>query len=289
MELILQPTAEAASLLAAGMFRALIRRKPDAVLGLATGGTPLPLYRELIRMHREEGLDFSRVTTFNLDEYIGLAPEHPRSYHAFMHGNFFRHVNIPEDHIHLPDGLTEDVEAFCADYEARIAAAGGIDLQLLGLGTDGHIGFNEPGSSLASRTRIKTLTPQTLSDNNRFFAEGETQPHHVITMGIGTILDSRRIVVLAFGARKAAAAAAAAEGPITASVPASALQFHPQTTLFLDESAAVRLTRADYYRWVYAQKPEWQRRRHQTGGERDVSGKPGAARPGLIVKDGGLR
>jgi len=259
MELILQPTAEAASLLAARLIRKQIETKPDSVLGLATGSTPLPLYRELLRMHREEGLDFSRVTTFNLDEYIGLAPGHPRSYHAFMHENFFRHVNIPEDQIHLPDGLTPDVEAFCADYEARIAAAGGIDLQLLGIGTDGHIGFNEPGSSLASRTRIKTLTPQTLSDNARFFAEGETQPHHVITMGIGTILDSRRIVLLACGANKANAVAAAAEGPITASVPASALQFHPKIHLFLDEAAGVRLARADYYRWVYEQKPDWQR------------------------------
>ena len=258
MELILKPDSETASRLAARMIRKQIEAKPNAVLGLATGGTPLPLYRELIRMHREEGLDFSRVTTFNLDEYIGLAPDHPRSYHAFMHENFFRHVNIPGSQIHLPDGLTGDVEAFCADYEARITAAGGIDLQLLGIGTDGHIGFNEPGSSLASRTRIKTLTPQTLSDNARFFAEGETQPHHVITMGIGTILDSRRILLLAFGANKAGAVAAAAEGPITASVPASALQFHPKTHLFLDEPAAARLTRADYYRWVYTQKPAWQ-------------------------------
>jgi len=259
MELILQPAADTASLLAARLIRQQIGRKPDSVLGLATGSTPLPLYRELVRMHKEDGLDFSRVTTFNLDEYIGLPPGHPRSYHAFMHEHFFRHVNVPAERIHIPDGLTGNVEAFCADYEDRIARAGGIDIQLLGIGTDGHIGFNEPGSSLASRTRIKTLTPQTLSDNARFFAEGETQPHHVITMGIGTILDSRRILLLAFGANKAAAVAAAAEGPITASVPASALQFHPKTHLFLDEPAATRLLRADYYRWVYEQKPDWQR------------------------------
>ncbi len=259
MELILQPTSEAASLLAARHIRKQIEGKPGSVLGLATGSTPLLLYRELVRMHKEEGLDFSRVTTFNLDEYIGLAPEHPRSYHAFMHENFFRHVNIPAERIHLPDGLTPDVEAFCADYEARIASVGGIDLQLLGIGGDGHIGFNEPGSSLASRTRIKTLTQRTLSDNARFFASGETQPHHVITMGIGTILDSRRILLLAFGANKADAVAAAAEGPITASVPASALQFHPKTHLYLDEAAATRLQRAAYYRWVYEQKPDWQR------------------------------
>lgn len=259
MEIIVQSDAETAGKLAARMIRRQIETKPDSVLGLATGGTPLPLYRELIRMHKEEGLDFSRVTTFNLDEYIGLAPEHPRSYHAFMHETFFRHVNISADSIHIPDGLTRDVEALCADYESRILAAGGIDLQVLGIGTDGHIGFNEPGSSLASRTRIKTLTPQTLSDNARFFEEGEIQPHHVITMGIGTILDSRRILLLAFGANKAEAVAAAAEGPITASVPASALQLHPKAHLFLDEPAAEKLTRADYYRWVYDQKPGWQK------------------------------
>ena len=258
MELIIQSDPETVSKLAACMIRKQVEEKPDCVLGLATGSTPLPLYRELIRMHQEEGLDFSRVTTFNLDEYIGLAPEHPRSYSAFMHGNFFRHINLPAKQIHIPDGLTDDVEAFCADYENRIAAAGGIDLQLLGIGTDGHIGFNEPGSSLASRTRIKTLTPQTLSDNARFFNDGEIQPHHVITMGIGTILDSRRILLLAFGANKAEAVAAAAEGPLTASVPASALQLHPKTHILLDESAAAQLVRADYYRWVYAQKPAWQ-------------------------------
>jgi glucosamine-6-phosphate deaminase len=259
MELILQPTPEAASHLAARHIRNQIEGKPASVLGLATGSTPLLLYRELVRMHREEGLDFRRVTTFNLDEYIGLAPEHPRSYHAFMHEHFFQHVNIPATQIHIPDGLTPDVEGFCRDYEARIASVGGIDLQLLGIGSDGHIGFNEPGSSLASRTRIKTLTQRTLSDNARFFAEGETQPHHVITMGIGSILDSRRILLLAFGANKADAVAAAAEGPITASVPASALQFHAKTHLYLDEAAATRLQRADYYRWVYEQKPAWQR------------------------------
>jgi glucosamine-6-phosphate deaminase len=255
MELILQPTAHDASLRAARMIQHQVQTKPDSVLGLATGSTPLTLYRELIRMHREEGLDFSRVTTFNLDEYLGLGPDHPHSYHAFMQEHLFQHLNIPADQIHLPDGLTKDVGTFCAEYEACIATAGGIDLQILGIGTDGHIGFNEPSSSLASRTRIKTLTPQTLSDNARFFAKGEIQPHHVITMGIGTILDSRRILLLAFGSQKADAVAAAAEGPITASVPASALQLHPRVHLFLDEPAATRLQRADYYRWVYDQKP----------------------------------
>ena len=258
MEIIQQPDAETASKITARIIRRQIETKPESVLGLATGSTPLPLYRELVRLHQEEDLDFSRVSTFNLDEYIGLAPGHPRSYHAFMHEHFFRHVNLPESRIHIPDGLTADVEAFCTDYEARIAAAGGIDIQLLGIGTDGHIGFNEPGSSLASRTRIKTLTQRTLSDNARFFKDGETQPHHVITMGIGTILDSRRILLLAFGDNKADAVAAAAEGPVTASVPASALQLHPKTHLFLDTPSASRLARADYYQWVYEHKPDWQ-------------------------------
>ena len=255
MEIIIQPTPEAATAIAARLIARLLKEKPDAVLGLATGSTPLPLYRALVDMQ----LDWSRVRTFNLDEYLGLAPEHPQSYHHFMWENLFRHVNIRPENVHIPDGLAADVPAFCADYEARIRAVGGIDLQLLGIGSDGHIGFNEPSSSLASRTRIKTLTQRTRADNARFFASADEVPSHVITMGIGTIMEARTNLLLAFGALKAQALAEAAEGPVTAMNPASALQLHPDTRVCLDEAAATQLKRADYYRWVFANKPQWQR------------------------------
>ncbi len=259
MEIIIQSNPEAASAVAARIIARLVREKPDAVLGLATGGTPLLLYRELVRLHREGGLDFRKVTTFNLDEYIGLLPEQPQSYHSFMRENLFRHINLPERNAHIPDGLAKDIPAFCARYEARIRAAGGIDLQVLGIGTDGHIGFNEPASSLASRTRIKTLTAQTRKDNARFFGSEKKVPHHVITMGIGTIMEARQCLVLAFGLGKARAIAGAVEGPITAMNPASVLQMHPVVKVCLDEPAASRLKRAEYYRWVYDHKPAWQR------------------------------
>lgn len=258
MEIIIQPTPDEASLVAARLASRLIRSKPNAVLGLATGSTPVRLYKELIRMHREEDLDFSQVTTFNLDEYIGLPKDHPQSYVRFMHEQLFAHINIPEENIHIPDGMTPDVKAFCEGYEEKIRKAGGIDLQVLGIGTDGHVGFNEPTSSLASRTRIKTLTEETLEDNARFFENPEDQPHHVITMGIGSIMESRQVILLAFGQQKADAVAASVEGPITSMMPASALQFHAKAHFFLDDPAAGKLTKADYYRWVYDNKPEWQ-------------------------------
>ncbi len=260
MEIVIQPDPTAASRLAARRIARLVREKPEAVLGLATGSTPLALYAELIRMHREEGLDFRRVTTFNLDEYVGLAPSHPSSYHSFMWENLFRHININPDRVFVPSGLVEGakIEEYCRSYEAEIVKAGGIDLQVLGIGGDGHIGFNEPTSSLASRTRIKTLTARTRKDNEAFFETSEAVPHHVITMGIGTIMDAREIALLAFGAGKAAAVAAAVEGPITASCPASILQMHPVSRAFIDEGAAGKLSRQEYYRWVYANKPDWQ-------------------------------
>lgn len=258
MEIIITPDPAAASHLAARRIARLVREKPDAVLGLATGSTPVTLYKELIRMHREDGLDFSRVRTFNLDEYLGLSPDHAASYHRFMEENFFHGVNITRGNIRLPDGLTKDVPAHCAAYEKEIRDAGGIDLQVLGIGSDGHIGFNEHGSSLASRTRIKTLTERTREDNARFFDKAEDVPHHVITMGIGTIMETRSVVLLAFGAGKADAVAGAAEGPITASNPASILQMHPDAKFYLDEPSAGALERADYYKWVFKNKPAWQ-------------------------------
>jgi glucosamine-6-phosphate deaminase len=258
MEIVIQPTAEEASIVAARIVAQLVRRKPDAVLGLATGSTPLRTYAELVRMHREDGLDFSRVTTFNLDEYVGLAADHPQSYRAFMWEHLFRHLNVPRERVHIPNGLAADVPAECAAYEAAIHAAGGIDLQVLGIGTDGHIGFNEPSSSLASRTRIKTLTARTRNDNARFFGSAEAVPVHVVTMGVGTIMDARQVLLLAFGEGKARAVADAVEGPITAMNPATILQMHPVAKCLTDEAAARELKRIEYYRWVYAHKPDWQ-------------------------------
>jgi len=259
MEIIIQPDVPAASRIGARLVARLIRQKPDAVLGLATGRSPIPLYTELARLRREENLDFARVRTFNLDEFIGLPPEHPASYHTFMKTHLFDHINVPPEGIHIPDGLAADVEETCRSYEAEIRACGGIDLQVLGVGSDGHIGFNEPTSSLASRTRIKTLTDRTRRDNSAGFGRPEDVPYHVLTMGIGTIMESRTCLLLAFGRKKAKAVAAAAEGPITAMVPASILQMHPRAVVLLDEEAASELTRTDYYRWVFDHKPDWQK------------------------------
>lgn len=255
MEIIIQPTEAASVDIAARIIARLLREKPDAVLGLATGSTPMQLYRALIGM----SLDWSRVTTFNLDEYVGLNPDSPMSYHHFMWENLFRHVNIRQENVHIPNGMAPDIPAFCAAYEAQIKAAGGIDLQVLGIGTEGHIGFNEPSSSLGSRTRIKTLTPQTRRDNARFFEGEDKVPTHVITMGIGTIMEARQTLLLAFSANKAHAIAQAVEGPISAMNPASILQMHPEAKVCIDAGAASQLTRSDYYRWVYANKPAWQR------------------------------
>jgi glucosamine-6-phosphate deaminase len=254
MEMIIQATAEAATEIAARLIARRLREKPNLVLGLATGSTPLLLYRELVALK----LDWRKVTTFNLDEYIGISPQHPQSYHTFMWENLFRHVNISVKNVHIPDGMAKDIPASCELYEKKIRSAGGIDLQVLGIGTEGHIGFNEPSSSLMSRTRIKTLTPQTIKDNARFFGREDNVPPHVITMGIGTILEARQNVLLAFGSNKAAIIAGAVEGPLTAMNPASALQLHANTKVFLDTPSAAKLQKADYYRWVYDHKPQWQ-------------------------------
>ncbi|MCR4409797.1 MAG: glucosamine-6-phosphate deaminase [Candidatus Saccharicenans sp.] len=259
MEVIIQPDSQQASWLAARLVRKLILEKPRPVLGLATGNTPLQLYKYLVTMHREEGLDFSRVITFNLDEYVGLSPDHPASFHHFMWTNLFSQVNIRPENVHIPNGLAPDIPACCEKYEQEIKAAGGIDLQVLGLGTNGHIGFNEPSSSLSSRTRIKTLTDQTRKNNAVFFGGEENVPYHAITMGIGTILEARTCLLMAFGKKKARAIALAVEGPITASVPASALQLHPRAIILLDREAASELKNQDYYRWVFEHKPEWQK------------------------------
>ncbi len=222
-----------------------LRRKPNLVLGLATGSTPLGLYKELIRMHVDEGLDFSKVTTFNLDEYVGLLPNHEQSYNFFMWKNLFEHLNIPEHSIHIPDGMADDIDGFCEWYEKEIEKAGGIDLQILGIGGNGHIAFNEPGSSLGSRTRVKTLTEKTRKDNARFFGSLAEVPKYAITMGIGTIMDSKEHILLASGAGKTDAIKAAVEGPITSQCPASIIQLHRVTFAILDKEAASKLS-GDY-------------------------------------------
>jgi glucosamine-6-phosphate deaminase len=226
-----------------------MRKKPDLRLGLATGDTQQGMYRELVRMHREERLDFSRLVTFNLDEYIGLPAGHPQSFRSFMQRNLFDHVNIAASQIHIPDvAPRESYDEVCAQYEMEIRTAGGIDLQVVGIGKDGHIGFNEPTSSLASRTRPKTLTQQTIEDNRHNFPPGEEPPAVAITMGIGTILETRQILLLASGAAKARAVALAIEGPVTSSVSASALQMHRDITVLVDRDAAESLQHKDYYR-----------------------------------------
>jgi glucosamine-6-phosphate deaminase len=259
VEVIIVPDARAGGELIAGTMASLLRRKPDAVIGVATGSTPLPVYQALAALVRSGGADVSRARIAQLDEYVGLPAGHPESYRSVVRREVLEPLGIAEDAFLGPDGTAADVTAACADYERALAAAGGVDLQLLGIGTDGHIGFNEPCSSLASRTRIKTLTEQTRADNARFFGGDVDQvPHHVITQGIGTILDARHLVLLATGAGKAEAVAAAVEGPLAAVCPASALQLHPHATVVVDEAAASGLKLADYFRHTWAHKPSWQ-------------------------------
>jgi glucosamine-6-phosphate deaminase len=236
---------------AARIVAGTVRSKPSTTLGLATGGTTLGLYKELVRLHKEQGLDFSHAVTFNLDEYLGLSSEHPQSFRRFMNENLFDHINTKPENIHIPDGtIRGDYERYCASYEDAIRAAGGIDLQILGIGRNGHVGFNEPTSSFGSRTRLKVLTTETLEDNRKSFAADEEMPQCAITMGIGTILEAKKILLLATGAAKAETVAEAIEGPITASVTASCLQLHPDVTFVIDEAAAARLKQRDYYRRV---------------------------------------
>lgn len=250
MRVIVEQDRDGVSRRAAQIVAKLVRRKPRCVLGLATGSTPLGTYAELVRMHREDGLDFSRVVTFNLDEYVGLAATHPQSYRFFMQQNLLDHINIDPRDTHVPDGRALDFEAYCEQYERMIAEEGGIDLQILGIGGDGHIAFNEPGSSLGSRTRLKTLTEETVRDNARFFGSEKDVPRLAITMGVGTILESRQCLLLAAGASKARAIRDTIEGPITAQVTASALQLHRDVIAILDQEAARLLERRDYYREV---------------------------------------
>lgn len=256
MKVLILPDAEAAADRVAGLIAARLRRQPEVVLGLATGGTMESVYARLIRAHQQDGLSFAGATSFNLDEYVGLSPAHPCSYWHYMRHQLFHHVDMDPANAHLPYGDAPDPEAEAARYEAEILAAGDIGLQLLGLGFNGHIGFNEPTSSLASLTRIKTLTQSTRDANARFFDRAEDVPRLAITMGIGTILRAEEVVLLAYGAAKAPVVAAMVEGPVTASCPASALQMHRKVTVVIDQAAAADLRLRDYYELVHPEGGE---------------------------------
>lgn len=254
MDVLIVENAEAVARRGFAYVRRCLNNKPNAVLGLATGGTPLALYALIVDAYENGEFGFDDVRTFNLDEYVGLHPEHSQSYSAYMQRELFGRINVPQSNTHLPVCENpDDVDLVCANYEKQIIAAGGIDLQILGIGENGHIGFNEPASSLASRTRLKTLTRETLDANSRFFDADEEQPAIAITMGIRTILDAREIVLMATGTRKAAAVASAVEGPVSAYCPASALQLHPNVTAIVDREAASELTLTDFYEWTAQQ------------------------------------
>lgn len=259
MEVVIVESPEAGSKLAADAIADLLRAKPAAVLGLATGSTPLGVYDALVDLHENEGLSFAQARGFALDEYVGLPADHPESYREVLRREIVSRVDFAPGAVRSPDGWASDLTAACQDYEQAIRDAGGIDLQILGIGTDGHIGFNEPLSSLASPTRVKTLTQATREDNARFFdGNVDAVPLHVLTQGIGTILRARHLVLLAWGANKADAVAQTVEGPVRAMMPASALQLHPHATIIVDEPAAAGLTQSGYYRYVYDNKPDWQ-------------------------------
>ena len=263
MEVVPLGSAGEIASLAADTVEAVVRRKPAAVLGLATGSTPLPAYQELIRRHEAGvGPSYAAVTCFNLDEYVGLpSPDgglHQQSYRATIARELTDGLGIGPGQVNGPDPSPDGLPTAGERYEALIAAAGGVDVQFLGIGTDGHLAFNEPGSSLASRTRIKTLTEQTRKDNARFFGSPDEVPTHVLTQGLGTILQARHLLLIVTGESKADAVAAAVEGPVTASCPASVLQLHPHATVLLDLPAASRLERLAYYSEVYEAKPPWQ-------------------------------
>jgi glucosamine-6-phosphate deaminase len=240
---------------AADRVAALVRRRPDAVLGLATGSSPLGAYAELARRVAAGELDLSSVRGFALDEYVRIPADHPQSYAAVLDREVTRPLGLEPCAVRVPDGCAADLAAAAEEYERAIAAAGGVDLQLLGIGANGHIGFNEPTSSFASRTRVKTLAPRTRADNARFFGSPDDVPVHCLTQGLGTILEARELLLVAQGRDKAAAVAAAVEGPVSSMCPGSALQLHPRATVVVDAAAAGRLQLVDYYRWTWENKP----------------------------------
>ncbi len=256
MEILIRPSAAEVAVTAADTLSAHIRR--GAVLGLATGSTPVATYRELAARYRAGGLSFAGCRAFLLDEYIGLAPDHEQSYHRTIREEFTDHIDIDGAAVHSPEGMDPRPWEAADRYERAIIDAGGIDVQLLGIGTNGHIGFNEPASSLSSTTRIETLHPQTVVDNSRFFDSADEVPTHALTQGLATILRSRHAVLLATGEVKADAVRKLVEGPLTSAVPASVLQMHPRATIIVDEAAASLLAEVDYYRYIDENRPAWQ-------------------------------
>lgn len=258
MQVIIQPDRDSASELASEIIAERVRNFPNSVLGLATGRTMERLYARLVEKHCSNGLDFSLIATFNLDEYIGLPPEDKNSYRYYMHKHLFDHVNIDPRNTHLPLGTAPDLEKECHIYEEKIQDLGGIDLQLLGLGKSGHIGFNEPLSALKSRTRTKALTPVTIAQNSPLFSNPERMPKRAITMGVGTILDAGQIILLVTGESKASVLVKAVEGPVTSMISASALQLHENCVVIVDEAAGRLLLEKEYYYWIFANEPEWE-------------------------------
>ena len=252
MEIIIQTSNHQIATIAAERISDALKKKPNLVLGLATGSTPIALYRILVQKHINKELDFSKVITFNLDEYIGIPCHHPQSYHTFMAKHFFNHVNIPKENQHIPLNSMGDYDSYCVQYEQKIKESGGIDIQILGIGTDGHIAFNEAGSSLSSRTRPVTLSESTLMANAiHFNSDKSAVPEMAITMGVGTIMEAKQCILLASGKSKSVAIVNAVEGPITSSVPASVLQMHPNTSFIIDEDAACELKEIEYYNRCY--------------------------------------
>lgn len=241
MRIVVTKSYEEMSAVAARILAGQVYVKPDTVLGLATGSTPEGLYKELIRRHNEDGLDFSEVISFNLDEYMGIPETNDQSYHYFMDDKLFNHINVKRDNIHVPNGNPQDVEAECEAYEAAIAAKGGIDLQILGIGNNAHIGFNEPDSNFSAATHKVKLADGTIAANARFFASIDEVPKFAVSMGIGTIMKSKKIILMASGKNKAQAIFNTVHGPIAPEVPASILQLHPDVVVIVDEEAAALL------------------------------------------------
>ncbi|GAA2112124.1 glucosamine-6-phosphate deaminase [Microlunatus panaciterrae] len=259
MQVVIAESTTQVGLLAARKVAQVIRRRADAVIGLATGSSPLAIYAELARQVAEGELDCSTLRAFALDEYVGLPPGHPESYRQVIQREVVEPLRLTPGLVHVPDGSAADVAAACTAYEQKLAQTGPVDIQILGIGSNGHIGFNEPTSSFASRTRIKTLAPKTRADNARFFSSLDEVPIHCLTQGLATILDARELVLVAQGAKKAEAVAKMVEGPVTSMCPGSALQFHPNATVIIDADAASRLTLTEYYRYSYDNLPDWQR------------------------------
>ena len=257
MEVVIVPSAADVAELAAGIITRVVATIESPVIGLSTGTSPLATYQRLIELHRSDNLSFAAARAVTLDDYVGLPDGHPESYRAVIRRELIDHVDLPTERLHSPDVQAADIAESCDRFDRRVVELG-VDVQLLGIGADGHIGFNEPGSSLASRTRIKTLTEQTRSDNARFFGSVDDVPRHVVTQGLGTIRDAAHLVMIATGDSKAEPVAAMVEGPVSASCPASVLQLHRHVTVLLDEAASTALRHGEYYRETYLHKPSWQ-------------------------------